>query len=166
MILSFNKKNCIERDFPAKILDGTKKHTLRADPKERWKVGMKVEFYAMNPRNKGKLFARGKITEIVPVTLQFKPVPAVVFEQDETNKYKRLHCTLYPCNTIVWARELDNFAVNDGFEDWFELYKFFEPEFKDKLHLSHISVEYRLLVWELTEKIGYEPIAEKHQVSP
>jgi len=48
MILSFSKAQFMDR-----IIDGTKIHTIRLDPKCRWKKGMTIQFWRGNPRNKG-----------------------------------------------------------------------------------------------------------------
>jgi hypothetical protein len=46
MILSYSKDR-----FVHSIKSGRKKHTIRADPKKRWKVGMKIQHWRGNPRN-------------------------------------------------------------------------------------------------------------------
>lgn len=46
MILSYSKDR-----FVHSIKSGRKKHTIREDPKRRWKVEMKIQHWRGNPRN-------------------------------------------------------------------------------------------------------------------
>ncbi len=46
MILSYSRDRFVDA-----IKDGTKIHTIRADPKRRWKPGMKIQHWRGNPRN-------------------------------------------------------------------------------------------------------------------
>ena len=64
MIITYNKENCEKRNFPEKILKGIKKHTIREDKKQRWKIGRTMQHYAMNPRNGGKQFAESICTNV------------------------------------------------------------------------------------------------------
>jgi hypothetical protein len=91
MILSFSKQNILERDFIEKIAQGIKKHSFRVDNGRRWNVGMSIELYAMNPRNKGKLFAKGRIVEIDEVELYFKPEEHIIHKRDILEGHKALY---------------------------------------------------------------------------
>ena len=46
MLLTYS----LDRFVPA-ILDGTKKHTIRADHHNRWRAGMPIQHWRGNPRN-------------------------------------------------------------------------------------------------------------------
>lgn len=46
MILTYSKESFVED-----IKNGIKIHTIRADPKRRWKVGMSIQQWRGNPRN-------------------------------------------------------------------------------------------------------------------
>ena len=124
MILSFNKENIEKRNFKEKILNGTKIHTIREDKHNRWKPGMSIQFYAMNPRNGGKKFAEGVVTKI---------------EFVEMSTYIEVVDRFLPDNgqfihtNICLDFELNDFAKNDGFESWEEMKEFFPECFEGKI---------------------------------
>lgn len=156
MILSFNKENCETRDFVRKIIMEEKKHTLRIDKKGRWKLGNSIQFYAMNPRNGGILFAEGIVTELVYAHLIFKPKHEVKFTDICLDGGFYNGTKLYGTWNLVWESELNKFARNDGFENWYEMYNYFLPECPDREKYYAESV-YTLIIWELTKTYAIPP---------
>jgi len=122
MILTFSKQQFVER-----ILSGTKIHTIREDKNRRWRVGRSIQFWYGNPRNKKNnpyQFASGRCIDIKEIEIDFL-FDAVTFENGET---------------ISGFKELDQFAVNDGFVNWdfmrgwfFDTYKGYNTTFKMRL---------------------------------
>lgn len=72
MILSYSKDRFVDQ-----IKDGRKKHTIRADPKRRWKPGMKIQHWRGNPRNVKQnpyQFAEGECMSVQEVWIIRDPV--------------------------------------------------------------------------------------------
>lgn len=116
MILTFSKTK-----FEQLIKDGVKIHTIRRDEPNRWKVGNKIHFWIGNPRNtKGKdkphQFGVGKVSRIE--TIEINP----------DNDYIIINSVKFGSKI-----ELDEIAINDGFENWEEMKTFFPEVFIGKL---------------------------------
>lgn len=72
MILSYSKDRFVDQ-----IKDGRKKHTIRKDPKRRWKPGMKIQHWRGNPRNVKQSpyqFAEGECKSVQQVWIVRDPV--------------------------------------------------------------------------------------------
>ena len=119
MILSYSKENIEKRGFIKKILNGTKKHTIRLDKHNRWKPGMSIQHYAMNPRNGGYKFAEGKVKAVASITIN----P----DNNTIDIVGELFAAYYGLGN------LDQFAINDGFESWEEMKTFFPEYFEGKI---------------------------------
>ena len=121
MILSYSKENCEKYNFPEKILNHIKKHTIREDKNKRWKVGMTIQHYAMNPRNGGKQFATGRCFYLSDVFI------------DPFNDNVIITRTLKPhCGEVIklnGIESLNQFAINDGFESWAQMKSYFDSPF-------------------------------------
>ena len=121
MILSFNKENIEKRNFKEKILNGTKIHTIREDKHNRWKPGMSIQFYAMNPRNGGKKFAEGIVTAVVPVHISPDYEISIIYTK------------LPRGGSLIRSLSVEALAKNDGFESWEEMKEFFPEFFEGKI---------------------------------
>lgn len=67
MILTYSRES-----FVYAIKQGRKIHTIRADPKKRWKVGMKIQHWKGSPRNPRQIpfkFADGECKGIQELTI-------------------------------------------------------------------------------------------------
>ena len=115
MILTFKPQ------FVEPIKAGTKIHTIREDKKGRWKPGMKIQFWCGNPRNvkaKPHQFQSGICTDVKEIIIDFKHNDILI-----VNK-------LNEKNTILTGiSKLDEFARNDGFENWENMKKWFLNEY-------------------------------------
>jgi len=116
MILTFS-----ETKFEQLIKDGVKIHTIRIDTSNSWKVGKKIHFWVGNPRNtkaknKPHQFGTGKISNIEPIFI------------DTINNYIIINSVKFGSKI-----ELDEIAINDGFENWEEMKTFFPKIFIGKL---------------------------------
>lgn len=107
-----------------------KRHTIRLDPKNRWRAGMAIH-PVINSRTKDRY--------------QFAPVMkckrcqeiSIVYRGDMPNFYigNRL---LYSANfndtgEVYGADDMLRLALNDGFESTEEFYKYFNNDFKGKI---------------------------------
>lgn len=111
MILTFSKK-----EFETLIKSGVKIHTIRVDKYNRWKVGRKIHFWLGNPRNtrsknKPHSFAIGEVLKIEQIQIDF--ACDVVYIGN---------------NRLDKIEQLNELAVNDGFENWLQMKKWFEND--------------------------------------
>lgn len=111
MILTFKPQ------FVEPIKAGTKIHTIREDKKGRWKPGMKIHFWNGNPRNvkaNPHQFQSGICTDVKDIVLGLFVHEFVLIVSNEPTIY------------FEDEESLNEFAVNDGFENWNELKKWFK----------------------------------------
>lgn len=116
MLLTFTKPK-----FEALIKENIKKHTIRADKTNRWKVGNTIQFWNGNPRNvhaknKPHQFGNGVCERISHIEIYPSKNEIII----EGYKYN---------NTEV----LSKIAINDGFENWEEMKTFFTEDFVGKM---------------------------------
>ena len=113
MVLSFKKQ------FPDKIIDGSKIHTIRADKLDRWKVGNKIHF-ATGVRTKHyNNFKEGFCLHIQKIKFKYDgdcPVPSIAIDE------VMLHC-----------HEIEELAINDGFDDVKSFLEWFNSDFTGKI---------------------------------
>lgn len=96
-------------------------HTIRADEKDRWKVGNKIHF-VINNRTKNRF--------------QFAPVITVKSIQKIEIVYW-MGCGDYPAVVIdgqtLKNREVETLAKNDGFDSVEDFFSWFNSDFKGKI---------------------------------
>lgn len=105
MILSFKK------EFPEKILSGEKIHSIRPDPGNRWKPGMKIHF-ATGVRTKNyEQFMAGECKSVQGIFID--ALLRTVIINNKTIKGDQL----------IWLSAKDGFDhVDDFFEFFFQEY--------------------------------------------
>ena len=113
MLLTFSKQ-----EFKDRIIDGTKVHTFRVDKHNRWKVGMKIQFWLGSPRNtRGKnkpyQFGVGEVSRIETVRMDF---------------YCQADAVKIGDYSLTHPEELDALAQNDGFDNWEQMKRWFDNE--------------------------------------
>jgi len=129
MILTFSKQQFVDR-----ILDGTKIHTIREDKNRRWKPGRWIQFWSGNPRNKKNdpyQFAYGRCLDVESITLDFG------------NDY-----VYFASGDIIMndTEKLDQFAKNDGFDNWDFMRDWFYEKYKGtttvfQMRLIHFDLQ-------------------------
>jgi hypothetical protein len=108
MILSYSKDS-----FEADIKSGIKIHTIRADPKRRWKVGMAIQHWRGNPRNvrqKPHHFANGICKGIQEIR---------IFNIFNDRDGVRID------GVLLTPGQIDRLARNDGFKSVDEFWEWF-----------------------------------------
>lgn len=104
MILTFSSE-----DLVRKILNGTKKHTIRRDEKGRWEDGRRIHFWLHNPRNISKnpmQFAEGVCKRVDYIEANFGYGKIQLQDKNDI---------IY---TLTSKEVLNEFAINDGFENY------------------------------------------------
>lgn len=127
--------------FAELIKNGRKIHTIREG--NRFKVGDKLHMYTgVRTKNCQKIDIEGwplEVKWVMKVELKFTGDYFVLLQY--SNHYQSL-------STI----EMDNLALNDGFENWFDMYKWFranypkEACFKGQI-IGWTDAAYRLPAW-------------------
>lgn len=94
-----------------------KLHTLREDPKDRWKAGNKIDFF-INVRKKNMF--------------RFAPVLPVVSTQKVymSYRYNDLIQISVGNKELFGYQERLEFAINDGFDSWEDFFHYFYPQIK------------------------------------
>lgn len=126
MILSYKKR------FPEKILDGTKKHTIREDPHNRWKAGMKIH-HATGMRTKQyNCFKEGECVSTQRVEVFYNQL---VYDKAEwLNHFYHGKLVNVAIDNICIARPLlHKLAINDGFGSIEEFFDWFNDDFTGKI---------------------------------
>lgn len=116
MLLTFTKTK-----FEGLIKENIKKHTIRADKNNRWKVGNSIQFWNGNPKNvnakkKPRQFGTGVCLSILPIEIY--PTQNLILIEGHRYEKKEI---------------LDRVAINDGFENWEEMKTFFTEDFVGKM---------------------------------
>ena len=119
MLLTYSKDKFVDA-----IKNGTKIHTIREDPKQRWKPGMAIQHWRGNPRNvrqKPYHFATGECKSVQEIEFIRPNYLALQIKVDG----RELH-----------YKEIENLAQNDGltmeeFINWFDPLD--QPPFKGRI---------------------------------
>lgn len=93
--------------FAPRILDGSKRQTIRADRRRHARPGEQVQLYTGMRTKHCKLIARAACIAVEPVTLIFREGDGVAMEGFKTA-----------------YGNLDGFARADGFDSWAQLAQF------------------------------------------
>lgn len=113
MILSF------KRQFKQKILNGTKIHTIRLDPHNRWNPGMKIHF-ATGVRTKNyEQFMEGKCKSVQYIDIEW---------YDNKNRIF-ISINQRPLN----QNEIAKLIKSDGFDSFEQFQKWFNSDFSGKI---------------------------------
>ena len=111
MVLGFNPQ------FPAKILEGTKKHTIREDKKDRWKPGMKIHF-ATGVRTKNyNQFKEGVCKSVQKIKIT----------------YLEGSIRIRVDGQLIDYASLKRIAKNDGFDSSRAFLNWFNKDFEGKI---------------------------------
>lgn len=120
MILGFKKTFPWGKptNFPEKILNEVKIHTIRADKNDRWRAGLKIQF-ATGARTKYyHQFALGMCSEVKKIRIN-PNYKSAYFYSEEFN---------------LWVTDdVEVLAKNDGFDSVEDFWKWFNEPFEGKL---------------------------------
>ncbi len=110
MLLGFKQQ------FKEKILDGTKIHTIREDPNNRWQAGKLIHMATGIRSTKFNCF---KETTCISTQRIFMTYAwGDIIEITVGDKY------------LFGGYEREKFAINDGFEKWDDFFEWFYPLIK------------------------------------
>lgn len=104
MILSYSVKS-----FEQSLRTGVKKHTLRADPKKRWKAGMKINQWMGSPRNGGRFLYDDRCQSVQEVRIQCDLV-------DSPPPYIKRKLSIYVDGRLLSWNEMLRLIQNDGLD--------------------------------------------------
>lgn len=123
MILGFKQTIGKKKSgFPNKIESGVKIHSMRMDPKKRWRVGMKIQLAYYEAKMKYRLIKEVEVVSIQEVVIKWYDAQcAPVIEID---------------GRMLWLSEIIALSLNDGFDSVQDFYKYF-----------NMSGVFRLIHW-------------------
>ncbi|MFZ4546890.1 MAG: hypothetical protein ACOYN4_05630 [Bacteroidales bacterium] len=128
--------------FATKIVYGRKKHTLRADPNNRWKAGMKIQ-HALGVRTKKYVqFAEGECKSVQKIIIEEGYERGeysynYFFEKRKVWNVKRFRVKVD--GKSLRRKEIDILARNDGFETTDDLFRWFINGFEGKIiHFTNL----------------------------
>lgn len=122
MILSFKKTFPWKAPtyFKEKILDGTKIHTIRHDPHNRWKVGNSIQCAYYGPKMKYECFYEDFCKSVLPIKIEYF--------NDEGTLPK-----IWLDHKLLNYDEVQELTLNDGFDTTVDFFKWFNNDFKGVL---------------------------------
>lgn len=118
--------------FHAKILDGTKKHTIRTDAHDRWHAGMKMHQSAGVRTKQYRLLRMDTCTGTQTIEILwnrniFFLSKAIVYVDCESIGY------FYPEKIQLTDKKVIELAINDGFETVQDFFKWFNDDYEGKI---------------------------------
>lgn len=116
MVIGFKKQ------FVAKIKAGTKCHTIREDKRNRWKAGMKMHM-ATGVRTKNYKQFCETLTCISIQKIQIIYYDSIMYHYAE----------VFIDGNKLSQKKVNELAINDGFKDEVEFFKWFTEDFKGKI---------------------------------
>lgn len=125
MVLSFNQ------NFPEKIINGTKIHTIRQDATGRWKAGMKIQFATGARTNAYNQFHEAECTGVQDIEIKYTDNRGAVEIYIDGKHLGTWHRFMPPRSVNV--ADVLRLAVNDGFEGVTEFLNWFQRDFKGKI---------------------------------
>ncbi len=118
MILSFKKQ------YPEKIIDGYKIHTIRLDPTNRWKAGKKIHF-ATGVRTKHyHQFMSGECKSVQKIKIRWPLL-------ESTSRARQI--VIHVDGKRLKPMQMLDLARKDGFHDTFEFAHWFNKDFEGKI---------------------------------
>lgn len=106
MRLNFKRTFPFDRERPTnfreKIMTGQKKHTLREDPKERWRIGMRIDF-TEGSRFKPDIFCNDFLHGKQRITMRYNAETDMLF--------------IRVGSFALDSETMEKFIKNDGFDD-------------------------------------------------
>ena len=113
--------------FPAKILAGIKKHTIREDIYDRWHAGMKMHQSTGVRTKQYRLIRIDRCTgtQLIEIVYNKDKVSVQV-----DNKLVGHYCKKYE---VTYYDRLKQLAKNDGFDSVDDFFRWFNRDFKGKI---------------------------------
>lgn len=125
MVLSFNQ------NFPEKILNGTKIHTIREDRHNRWKAGRSIQMSILVRTSKQRKFADKECTAVQAIKITYiddRGAVKVEIDGRELGVWHR-----FIPEKSVNPEAIEVLARNDGFESVEGFLKWFVRDFEGKI---------------------------------
>ena len=107
---------CLDRGFQNMYPHKPKLHTIREDKNDRWHAGKMIDFF-INCRQKDMF--------------RFAPVMPVVSTQEVFMTYAFNDVIQISIDgRELFGHEREDFAINDGFDNWYDFFDYFYPKIK------------------------------------
>jgi hypothetical protein len=119
MVLGFKRR------FPVHILAGTKIHTIRADPHNRWKAGISIQMATGVRTKKYHQFNKG-----IPGLNKCISTQKIIIEHDV---FAIGDCLIFIDDKQLTTEQIILLSKNDGFETLKDFYLWFNTDFIGKI---------------------------------
>lgn len=118
-----------KKQFAPKILDGTKRGTIRAERKRHARPGEPLQLYTGMRTKACHLIARATCVDVVPIQIDLS---------------QRGGFVLFPNRECIESHAgLTAFAISDGFATWADMRAFWEREHPDTPNFSGVHITWR-----------------------
>ena len=153
MILSFSKKlkGLGNWDFnaPEKILAGIKKHTIRLDPHQRWKEGMKIHL-AQGARTKHyKQFGEAEVAKVERLNIDMSKYPysqsSKLVKPEMCYPFNKRYIQMTIEGNYIDIDRMYKLAIEDGFDSIDQMLTYLGFEDQKKEH--YIEGLVASLIW-------------------
>lgn len=128
MILGFKKQ------FVDKILSGSKIHTIREDKPNRWRMRNVIHF-ATGIRSKYyNQFKKGQCKSVQHIRIRWiDNIISLEIVDNPEEDWRILYAYSDADRNSLGRDEMEQFAINDGFESIDEFFKWFDKDFTGKI---------------------------------
>jgi hypothetical protein len=153
MILSFSKKlkGLGNWDFnaPEKILTGVKKHTIRLDPNQRWKDGMKIHL-AQGARTKFyKQFGEAEVAKVERLNIDMSKYPywqsSKLIKPEMCYPFGKRYIQMTIEGSYITIERMEQLALEDGFDSLDQMLTYLG--FSEQLKEHYIEGIVASLIW-------------------
>ena len=108
-----------------------KLHTIREDKSDSWKAGRPIHF-VINNRSKNRYQFAPEIPAVSEQKIEIKHIPGNAQINIDGNFYGEIfHHGLD--DIYEWTEDLEQFAINDGFDSLEDFFAWFNEDFKGKI---------------------------------
>lgn len=119
--------DCLDLGFQNMKPFKSKLHTIREDKKNRWKSGLKIDFF-INCRQPN-MFRFAPTLQVLNV----QKIEINWFKSIEEKRFWYKDTTISIDNRYLSASEVKDLALNDGFDSVEEFFNYFDNNFKGKI---------------------------------
>ncbi|MDB0602150.1 hypothetical protein PL373_13525 [Tenacibaculum maritimum] len=102
-----------------------KKHTMRSDKKDRWKVGMNIDFFVgVRTKNMFRFAPKLEVKSIQTVK--------IIYDEEICEAFGSEPCVFID-EKPLHIDDYETLAINDGFDSIYDFFEWFDRDFEGKI---------------------------------